>query len=67
MAAQGSLYPSHYCIRQVISVEKGLVIISEVCVCVCVCVLTVQRANIQNSWGIISQEICAVAVLKGRY
>jgi len=33
MAAQGSLYPSHYCIRQVKSVQKGLVIISEVCVC----------------------------------
>jgi len=62
MAAQGSLYTSHYCKRQVTSVEKGLVIISEVCVCV----LTVQRANIRNSWGIISQEICAVDCAKGK-
>jgi len=37
-----------------------------VCVCVCVCVLTVQRANIRNSWGIISQEICAVDWAKGK-
>jgi len=35
-------------------------------VCVCVCVLTVQRANIRNSWGIISQEIRAVDCAKGK-
>jgi len=37
-----------------------------VCVCVCVCVLTLQRATIQNSWGIISQEISAVDCAKGK-
>ena len=37
-------------------------IISEVCVCV----LTVQSANIRKSWGIISQEICAVDCAKGK-
>ena len=62
MAAQGSLYTSHYCIRQVISVEKGLVIISEACG-----VLIVQRANIRNSWELSVKKYVQWTVLKGRY
>ena len=45
MAAWGSLYPSHYCVRQRISVEKGRVITLEVCVCMCVCVCVYAHAN----------------------
>ena len=61
MAAQGSLYTSHYCIRQVISVEKGLVIISAACMCV-----NCAKGKYKKFMGIISQEICAVDCAKGK-
>jgi len=61
MAAQGSLYTSHYSITQVISVEKGLVIISEVCVCA-----NCAKGIYTKFMGIISQEICAVDCAKGK-
>jgi len=61
MAAQGSFYTSHYYIRQVISVEKGLVIISEAWECA-----NCAKGKYMKFMGIISQEIRAVDCAKGK-